>query len=139
MTQGEKILTICESIMCTDLSVKKRSNDLFFKKCIFYLVYRQFLRFSSYKEIGDHVNRTHSSVINGLNSENEILSDVKYSNLYLRCLNACKNYFERSDFLNDQQDVFHHNSEVYIDFLIAENAVLKKRLEEIKFMCGHEI
>ena len=124
MTNAERILGICCSVMDTDISVPKRTNDMVFKRAIYYQICRDLFPIMPYQHIGKFVNRDHCTVLYGIKLMEEIRENGKYLTMYNDCLAKCRKVLNKED---EDETLKQENFR-----LRAENFELKQKIESIQ-------
>ena len=120
MKKLEEILNLVQlRVRIEDISVKSRKHDLVLARWLFFLLATKFTK-ARYYQIGDMVNRDHSSVCYGLdNIHNEFKQYKEYKELYLELDAELSIKFSEEILVN-------------VDFLIKLHKTRLKALKKLK-------
>lgn len=128
MSLVEKAFIICCDEMETDLKVPSRKRDHVFKRWIYFKVVKEVFPLVSLKEIGEHVNRDHTTVLHGLNGfDIDIKNHPVYMPLYIQCLTRCLSTLKkkRTAMFSKHERLLHENINLRFRLKIAEELLQK--------------
>lgn len=126
MKAEKKILQICNTVMDDDISVTTKTNDLVFKRCIFFMVCKELYPTISNCRLARAVNKkTHASVNHGLGLFDEVMSNPEYKELYELCFSKCNSALRAMEDKADKKQ----NEMIR---LLERNNILTKKVWELE-------
>lgn len=107
--QIETILKTCIETLELDLTSKTKTEDLVIGRAIYYTIARKLVDKCTLKELGQLVNKNHSTVIHSLNILDGFLRDKRVFSLYQKCVYNCRNELKVETFFHEQNTNYLHD------------------------------
>lgn len=130
-TTIKKLLAICENHFKHRIAVRKKTNDLVFKRAIFIKICMDIYPLIPIVDIGRALKKNHSTILHGLKIFEEIKDYPEYGNLYETLLKKCKGKLKKRHQKTASIEIDINNALVELRILQIELHHLKSRVDQI--------